>query len=83
MKGNNKFYLIAAGCIVVAIIYFFVPIDFIPDLIVLVGWLDDLLVGILGLVGLTINILWATGVIPAPENNSDNTNATYGTYQEM
>ena len=83
MEENKKYFLFAVGCVVVAIIYFFFPIDFIPDFIALIGWLDDLLVGILGLVGLTVNILWATGIMPAPANNNGNTYATYRAYQEL
>lgn len=38
----------------VAIIYVLSPLDIIPDIIPVIGWLDDLLVGIGGIAGLII-----------------------------
>ena len=64
MERNKKHIIIAVACIVVAILYFLFPVDFIPDLIVFIGWLDDLFVGILGLVGLAVNIIMALSVLP-------------------
>ena len=37
-QGKNLVYLI------IAVIYFLSPIDFVPDFIPLVGWLDDIVV---------------------------------------
>ena len=83
MGTNKKFFIIAAVCILVAILYFLFPFDAIPDLITLVGWLDDLLVGIFGLAGLTVNILWALGILPAPGGYAGDDYRKYGEYHEM
>ena len=40
---NRKLWWVAAICLIIAVVYLVMPIDFIPDLIVGIGWLDDLL----------------------------------------
>ena len=37
--------------VLLAMAYVFLPIDFIPDLIPLIGWFDDGIAGLLALVG--------------------------------
>ena len=78
---NKKFWIFAAICVVVVILYVISPIDAIPDLVMVIGWLDDLVVALLGLAGLTVNILFALGVLPAPENNGYC--EQYGEYREV
>ncbi len=82
---KKKLWWIAALCIIVAVLYFVLPVDFIPDLIVGIGWLDDLLVSILGLGGLVMSVLGAFGVLPTPQRadgwQKDYDN--YGEYREM
>lgn len=80
---NKKFFIFAALCLVVGILYFVFPFDIIPDLIALVGWLDDLVVGILGIVGLTVNIFWALGILPSPMENTFSNHSQYGEYREV
>ena len=79
---NKKFWLFAALCLIIAGIYIVSPIDAIPDLIAVIGWIDDILVSLLGLAGLTVNILWATGVLSAPSPNGY-TQGEYGEYREV
>ena len=38
---NNK----SIAILVVALVYIISPVDFIPDVIPIVGWIDDVLVG--------------------------------------
>ena len=84
MEKKNLWW-IAALCIVIAVVYFILPVDFIPDLIAGIGWLDDLLVSILGLAGLVVSVLGAFGVLPTAQRTDgwqrdyDN----YGEYREM
>ena len=80
---HKKFFTFAVLCLIAGILYIVFPFDIIPDLIAIAGWLDDLIVGILGIVGLTVNILWAIGILPAPteRNNSDYSQA--GEYREV
>ena len=82
---NKKLWWVAVLCIIIAVVYFILPVDFIPDLIVGIGWLDDLLVSILGLAGLLVSVLGAFGVLPTAQRadgwqrDYDN----YGEYREM
>ena len=78
---NKKFWIFAAICVAVAILYVISPIDAIPDLIMVIGWIDDLVVALLGLAGLTVNILLAFGVLPASGNNGYS--EQYGEYCEI
>lgn len=78
---NKKFWIFAAICVVVAVLYVVSPIDAIPDLVMVIGWLDDLVVALLGLAGLTVNILLALGVLTTPENNGYC--EQYGEYREV
>ncbi len=78
---NKKFWIFAAICVVVAILYVISPIDAIPDLVMVIGWIDDLVVALLGLAGLTVNILFALGVLPAPGSNGYC--EQYGEYREV
>ena len=61
------------------------PVEIIPNLLVGIGWLDDLPVSILGLGGLVMSVLGAFGVLPTPprtdsrQRDYDN----YGEYREM
>ena len=81
-EGNKKFWLFAGLCLVIALAYVFSPIDGIPDFIAVVGWIDDLVASLLGLAGLTVNILWALGMLPAPGSDRYE-NEQYGEYQEI
>lgn len=51
-KNNPKLIRIAAA---LGVAYLLFPFDFLPDLMPVVGWIDDLLV-ILGVVGYTLNL---------------------------
>lgn len=42
--------IIFAVLTLVAVIYIISPIDFIPDIIPVVGWIDDLFVGLMGVI---------------------------------
>jgi len=35
---------------IIAVVYIISPIDFIPDFIPIIGWIDDVFVGLIGLV---------------------------------
>ncbi len=78
---NKKFWAFAAVCAVVAVLYIVIPFDAIPDLVAFIGWIDDLTVSLLGLAGLTVNILLALGVIQNPIAQKENDE--YGSYQEV
>ena len=78
---NKRFFIFAALCLLAGILYFIFPFDIIPDLIVLVGWLDDLVVGILSIVGLTVNIFLALGILPSPVGDTDYNYSQYGEYR--
>ena len=91
MEKNRKFWWIAGICLLVAVIYVFAPIDVIPDLVAGIGQLDDLVIGLLGLAGIAVNVLWALGVLPAPgveyaqEEYADDGyyDSMYGEYREV
>lgn len=53
---KRRSIVIAFICLVVTILYMVFPIDVIPDLIAVVGWIDDLIVGVVGLIGMLANI---------------------------
>lgn len=36
--------------VLIAIVYIISPIDFIPDFIPIVGWIDDIFVGLIGII---------------------------------
>ena len=91
MAENKKFWWIAGICLLVAVVYFVLPVDVIPDLIAGIGQLDDLVIGLLGLAGITMNVLWALGVLPAPGQEYAEEqyagdgyyDSAYGEYREM
>lgn len=71
-KSVQKFrigWLIVAGF---AFLYVLMPLDLIPDLIPVVGWVDDVLIGVGGLSGLIIGLIGKQVQVsmtgnPAPE----------------
>ena len=81
---NKKFWMFAVICILVAALYFILPVDFIPDLIVGIGWIDDLVVSLLGLAGLIVSVLGACGVLPTPQRADgwQRDYENYGDYRE-
>ena len=80
---KSIFWIIAAVCMVVGIAYFILPGDFIPDLIVFVGWLDDLLVNLLTLAGIAVNVCFALGILPLKRKEPEYaTGGEYGYYEE-
>ena len=88
MEKSKRFWVIAIVCIATVLLYFILPIDAIPDIIAGIGWLDDLVFGLLGLAGLLVNVLWALGVLPAPGSSGTNyydteNYAGYGEYREV
>lgn len=84
---KTKFGLIAGICLIAAVVYFVIPVDMIPDLIAGIGWLDDILVSLLGLAGIAVNLLWAFGILPVPGENYGNGDSYYedgyGEYREV
>ena len=80
---NKKFWIIALVCLVVAAVYIVLPVDLIPDIIVVIGWLDDIVVSLLGLAGILVNVLWAMGVLPAPGGYEATYQEGYGEYREV
>ena len=80
---NKKYLLIAFVCLAVAVAYIVIPIDLIPDIIVVIGWLDDIVVSLLGLAGIIVNVLWAIGVLPVPGRYEAAYQDGYGEYREV
>ena len=90
MDDNKKYFGIAALCFAIAFLYLVVPIDFIPDIVAGIGWLDDAVIGLCGLAGIALNIFWALGVLPAPGGNNyddyedeEYSGETYGNFREV
>ena len=86
MEENRKFWIIGLMCLAIAIAYFVIPIDMIPDIIAGIGWLDDLVIGLLGLAGIVVNVLWGLGILPAPGSNYKEDYSyqdEYGEYREV
>ena len=86
MEENRKFWIIGLLCLAIAIAYFVIPIDMIPDIIAGIGWLDDLVIGLLGLAGIVVNVLWGLGILPAPGSNYQDAYSyqdEYGEYREV
>ena len=75
--------MIALVCLVAAVVYIVLPVDMIPDIIVVLGWLDDILVSLLGLAAIVVNVLWAIGVLPAPGCYQAEYQDGYGEYREV
>ena len=86
MEENRKFWIIGLVCLAIAVAYFVIPIDMIPDIIAGIGWLDDLVIGLLGLAGIVVNVLWGLGILPAPGSNYQDDYSyqdEYGEYREV
>ncbi len=87
---KKTYFIIAIVCIVVAILYCVLPIDFVPDFITGIGWLDDVLFGAIGFIGGLVNFFigLGTGIHLAkaePEYYEDyaDFDQIYGTYREI
>ena len=89
---KKTYFIIAIVCIVVAILYLVLPIDFVPDFITGIGWLDDVIFGAIGFVGGLVNFFIGlnTGIHLAkaeaePEYYEDykDFDHIYGSYREI
>lgn len=76
-------WIIVGVLFVATVIYFFVPVDIIPDVIALIGWLDDLVINVMSLAVITVNVLFATGVLPVKKKAYQSSNDAYGYYREV
>ncbi|MCR4815341.1 MAG: DUF1232 domain-containing protein [Lachnospiraceae bacterium] len=90
MSEKSKYWLVALAFVVVAFLYWVLPIDVLPDFITGIGWIDDLLFALTGFIGGMVNFFigLSLGVklTPAREERlrwEDEYRQTYGTYQEI
>ena len=67
---RKTYFIIAIVCIVATILYCVLPIDFVPDFITGIGWLDDVLFGAVGFIGGLVNFFigLTTGINLAKQN---------------
>lgn len=89
---RKTYFIIAIVCIVATILYCVLPIDFVPDFITGIGWLDDVLFGAVGFIGGLVNFFigLTTGInlAKAEPDYEDYGNYAayddiYGTYREI
>lgn len=90
MSEKSKYWLVALAFVVVAFLYWVLPIDVLPDFITGIGWIDDLLFALTGFIGGMVNFFigLSLGVklTPAREERlrwEDEYRQTYGAYQEI
>ena len=91
MKEKKTFFIIAIVITVITFLYCILPIDFIPDFITGIGWLDDVIFGAIGFVGGLVNFFIGlnTGIhltkAEEPEYYEDykDFDHIYGSYREV
>ena len=90
MKEKTKYWLVALAFIVVAGLYWVLPIDFVPDFVQGIGRVDDILFAVVGFIGCLVNFFigLSLGVklTPAREERlrwEEEYRQTYGTIVEI
>lgn len=90
MKEKKTFFIIAIVITVITFLYCILPIDFIPDFITGIGWLDDLLFVLFGFIGSLTNFFIGLGLgkslakeDPQPVMYEENFGPAYGSYREL
>ena len=90
MEEKKRFFIIALVCVAAALLYWVCPIDLLPDFITGIGWVDDLIFGLIGFMGSMVNFFLGLSVgirLTEAKNNQirweEDFRQTYGTYYEV
>ena len=90
MEEKKRFFIIALICVAAALLYWVSPIDLMPDFITGIGWVDDLIFGLIGFMGSMVNFFLGLSVgikLTEAKNNQirweEDFRQTYGTYYEV
>ena len=90
MEEKKRFFIIALICVAAALFYWVCPIDLLPDFITGIGWVDDLIFGLIGFMGSMVNFFLGLSVgirFTEAKNNQirweEDFRQTYGTYYEV
>lgn len=90
MEEKKRFFIIALICVAAALLYWVSPIDLLPDFITGIGWVDDLIFGLIGFMGSMVNFFLGLSVgirLTEAKNNQirweEDFRQTYGTYYEV
>ena len=90
MNEKSKYWLVALAFIVVAFLYWVLPVDLLPDFFSGIGRVDDVLFALIGFIGSMVNFFIGLGLgvklTPAREERlrwEEEYRQTYGAYGEI
>lgn len=61
-ENNKKYYVFATVCVLAGLLYWGLPIDFLPDFIGKIGYADDLILGIILLIAAVVSFFTGLGL---------------------